>query len=163
MNGLEDFLRNSIDITYKWKLAHFLSPEPTLPKEIITSIFNGIIDGFEKFNETKIESNIKDKIWSNITKKHLETLTKTYYLEFCNHVLGVFKEEEAKEILDQKIGNCILPDYDDRLKVAYETYIKHVQDAVLKKSHTIIQAVWREVKTDLAYCELMRIIKLINN
>lgn len=130
------------DITSKWELAQRMSGHAKAPEQALKSIFKGAMQKLEEVANTNFEVLMKERVWSTVSNENLKTLKKTFILEFCDKILGIFNEEQASEMLEEHkrtgfVKNII---YSSQMQTAYALSQESIIDAVIKKANSMTDA-----------------------
>ena len=124
----------------KWELAQRLAGQANAPKDALESIFKGAINALEEESKTTISPSIKQRVWENVSKERLKTLTQAFLEEFCKETLGSFTEEEINQMLQEhKQTNVIkYSKLNIQLQVSFQLTQPLVIDVVVRKAQSMV-------------------------
>lgn len=133
------------DIYSKWELAQRMSDHTKAPEQALKSAFDLAMQQLEIVAHAKFENSIKERILETISGQILKDIRETFMLEFCDHVLKSFSDEEATKMLKEhkktgvvkKISDTELFTGSQLIQIAYEVYNLYqssIIDVVAKKA-----------------------------
>jgi hypothetical protein len=124
------------DMTAKWELAQRISGHAKAPEDAIRSIFTGIMISLEDHAKKTFEPSMKDRVWNKVSKENLKTIKDFFITEFCDKILGRFKENEVEEMLKEHIRTGFVrnPLYSSHIQTAYHFNQTSIIDSICKKA-----------------------------
>ncbi len=120
------------------ELANRIAGHAKAPEEAIRSVFEGLIKGLQEIGKVTIESNLKERIWNQVSKDKLVTIKETFILEFCSKILGG-SNEDIEEMLEEhkRTGFIKNPIHSAYVKVAYQLNHDNIINAVCAKASSM--------------------------
>jgi hypothetical protein len=122
----------------KWELAERIFGSSEDSEQILYPLFQGIMDGIEVEINKKLDVSMKKRIWDQVSKEKLKTVSESFIVECQEKVIGCFKDDEVIEMLNEYTQTGAIKFSENSIKM---------QEIFGLKQESIIKAVIQKVQS----------------
>ncbi len=119
-------------------LAELLSGKSNIPEEALKVAFGGAMIAAQTILCTQIDPSIKNRVWTHISKKYLNSLKAQFLSQVHSYIRGDFRNGEIEEMCEEQADkNFIIEGYGLSIQTAQKLFYSIIPNVLRNEANSI--------------------------